>query len=173
MTTEFFVTSEAIRQSFSRVMKSRVKIIAESPRSWVTKPSQERKPQGILRGGVHSMDQDVGNRHYDDVRHNDHAGVSNHQPHGCLTLFNQSFIQALIKENIKAPRHWPLCGKFTGDRWISRTNGQLRGKCFHFMTSSCWFRCYCGGGLLTAITLCVSSTLINSTSAGPGIFRDK
>ena len=27
-------------------------------------------------------------------------------------------------ENIKAPRHWPLCGEFTGDRWIPRTNGQ-------------------------------------------------
>ena len=25
---------------------------------------------------------------------------------------------------------------FTGDRWIPRTNGQWRGKCFHFMTSS-------------------------------------
>ena len=24
------------------------------------------------------------------------------------------------------------------DRWIPRTNGQLRGKCFHLMTSSCW-----------------------------------
>ena len=38
------------------------------------------------------------------------------------------------------PRHWPLCGEFTGDRWIPRTNGQLRGKCFHLMTSSwiCW-----------------------------------
>ena len=22
------------------------------------------------------------------------------------------------KKNIKAPRHWPLCGEFTGDRWI-------------------------------------------------------
>ena len=43
-------------------------------------------------------------------RHNDHGGVSNHQPHGCLT---QSLIQAQIKENIKAPRHWPLCGEFT------------------------------------------------------------
>ena len=28
------------------------------------------------------------------------------------------------KENIKAPRHWPLCGEFTGERWIPRTNGQ-------------------------------------------------
>ena len=33
--------------------------------------------------------------------------------------------------------HWPLCGEFTGDRLIPRTNGQLRGKCFHLMTSSC------------------------------------
>ena len=30
-----------------------------------------------------------------------------------------------------------VCGEFTGDRWIPRTNGQLRGKCFHLMTSSC------------------------------------
>ena len=33
-------------------------------------------------------------------------------------LFTQHFIQAQIKENIKVPRHWPLCGEFTGDRWI-------------------------------------------------------
>ena len=25
-----------------------------------------------------------------------------------------------IKVQIKAPRHWPLCGEFTGDRWIPR-----------------------------------------------------
>ena len=44
-----------------------------------------------------------------------------------------------IKKNIKAPRHWPLCGEFTGDRWIPRTNGQQRGKCFYMMTSSIYF----------------------------------
>ena len=43
-------------------------------------------------------------------RHNDHNGVSNHQPGGCL--LNRLFRQ--IKVNIKAPRHWPLCGEFTG-----------------------------------------------------------
>ena len=53
-------------------------------------------------------------------RHNEHDG----------------FIQAQIKENIKAPRHWPLCGEFTGDRWIPRTKGQWRRKRFHLMTSS-------------------------------------
>ena len=39
-------------------------------------------------------------------------------------LFTQPFIQAQIKENIKAPRHWPLCGEFTGERWIPRTKVQ-------------------------------------------------
>ena len=34
------------------------------------------------------------------------------------SLFTQPFIQAQTKENIKAPRHWPLCGEFTGDRRI-------------------------------------------------------
>ena len=29
-----------------------------------------------------------------------------------------STVYSHIKENIKAPRHWPLWGKFTGDRWI-------------------------------------------------------
>ena len=41
-----------------------------------------------------------------------------------LTTVYSTFIQAQIKENIKAPRHWPLCGEFTGDRWIPRKNGQ-------------------------------------------------
>ena len=54
-------------------------------------------------------------------RHNERDGVSNHQPHRCLLngLFN-----AQIKENIKAVRHWPLWGEFTGERWIPRTKGQ-------------------------------------------------
>ena len=39
-------------------------------------------------------------------------------------LFTEPFIQTQTKEKIKAPRHWPLCGEFTGDRWIPRTNGQ-------------------------------------------------
>ena len=47
----------------------------------------------------------------------------NHQPHDCL--LNRWFgIRTQIKENIKAPRHWPLCGEFTGEQWISRDNGQ-------------------------------------------------
>ena len=41
-----------------------------------------------------------------------------------LAIVYTTVIQAQIKENIKALRLWPLCGKFTGDRWIPRTNGQ-------------------------------------------------
>ena len=41
-----------------------------------------------------------------------------------LIIFTQPFIQAQINENIKAPRHWPLWGEFTGHRWIPRTKGQ-------------------------------------------------
>ena len=37
-----------------------------------------------------------------------------------LTIVYSTVIQAQMKENIKAPRHWPLWEKFTGDRWIPR-----------------------------------------------------
>ena len=50
--------------------------------------------------------------------------------------FTQPFVQVQIKESIKTPRHWPLLGESTGDRWIPLTQGQLRGKCFHLITST-------------------------------------
>ena len=46
-------------------------------------------------------------------RHNEPDGVSNHQPRDWLLKL---FIQVQIKENIKAPRHWPMRGEFTGDK---------------------------------------------------------
>ena len=39
-------------------------------------------------------------------------------------LFTQPFVPAQIKENIKAMRHWPLWGEFTGDWLIPRLEGQ-------------------------------------------------
>ena len=59
-----------------------------------------------------------------------------------LTIVYSTFILAQIKENIKAPRHWPLCGEFTRDRWILRTNGQQPGKYLFLMTSSCHKLCW-------------------------------
>ena len=61
-------------------------------------------------------------------RHNERDGVSNHQPHDCLL---NPFIQAQIKENIKALRHRPLCWEFTGDRWIPH-KGPVTRKMFLF-----------------------------------------
>ena len=45
-------------------------------------------------------------------RHNECQRVSNHQSHDYL--LNRLF-KAQIKENIKAPRHWPLWREFTGE----------------------------------------------------------
>ena len=45
-------------------------------------------------------------------RHTGPHGVSNHQPHHCLI---NRFIQAQIKENITALRHWPLWGEYSGE----------------------------------------------------------
>ena len=64
--------------------------------------------------------------------HNERDGVSNHQRIDCL--FSRLFRRRKI--NMKAPRHWPLCEEFTGDRWIPRIKGHYRGKCSHLMTSS-------------------------------------
>ena len=36
-----------------------------------------------------------------------------------LTLFTQPFIQAQMKENMKAPRLWPLWGEFTGGEKVT------------------------------------------------------
>ena len=63
----------------------------------------------------------------------------------------------LGKENIKAPRHWPLWGEFTGDQRIPRTKGQLRGKCSHLMTSS-W--------VLRTITATSCSWLVSCDALG-------
>ena len=54
-----------------------------------------------------------------------------------VSIVYSTVCSAQTKENIKAPRHWPLLGEFTGDRRISRTKGQWRGKYFNLMASSC------------------------------------
>ena len=54
-------------------------------------------------------------------RHNGHDSVSNHQPREGLL---KSLIRCRSKKTSKTPRHWPLCGEFTGDQWIPRTKDQ-------------------------------------------------
>ena len=62
-------------------------------------------------------------------------------------FFAQAFVQAHIKENIKALRHWPLWGESTGDRWIPLTKASkaemfpfddviINMDCIHVLTST-------------------------------------
>ena len=60
-------------------------------------------------------------------RHNERDGVSNHQPHDCL-------LNRLFRYRSKKASKLRVTGLC--DRWIPRTEGQQRGKCLHFMTSS-------------------------------------
>ena len=100
-------------------------------------------------------------RNYRDNFYNNNALHLPHLPsclqHHCASHYNDVIMDSMASQitsittvysavysradqrNIKAPRHWPLCGEFAGARWIPRTNGQQRGKCFHFMTSSWYF----------------------------------
>ena len=66
-------------------------------------------------------------------RHNDRDGVSNRQPHDCLL---NGLFRRRSKKSPKL-RVTVLCVGNSPDRWIPRTKGQLRGKGFHLMTSSC------------------------------------
>ena len=61
-------------------------------------------------------------------------------------LFTQPFIRAQIKENIKAPRHWPLCGEFTAQMASNAENISIwwRHHGFQWLTlmehavANCW-----------------------------------
>ena len=49
-----------------------------------------------------------------------------------LRLFTQQLTQVQINENIKALRHWPLWGEFTGDQWFPPHKGPAMLKMFPF-----------------------------------------
>ena len=51
-------------------------------------------------------------------------------------LLTQTFIQAQIKENIKALHHWPFCREFTGDQWIPAQMASNAENASHLITSS-------------------------------------
>ena len=67
-------------------------------------------------------------------RHNEHNGVSNHQPHG----FTQTFIQAQIKRKHQSSASLAFVRVI--HRWTPHTKGQQREKYLHLMTSSCVFQ---------------------------------
>ena len=71
-------------------------------------------------------------------RHNDHDGLSNHQPHGCL-------LNRLFRRRSKKTSKLRVTGLCAGN-WPGPVNSPHKGpvtqKCFHLMTSSCYFPRY-------------------------------
>ena len=67
--------------------------------------------------------------------------VSNHQPHDCLLnlLFRRR-----SKKNIKAPRHWPLCGEFPAQMASYAENVSISWSHHGVVTHHCMFRHYGG-----------------------------
>ena len=84
---------------------------------------------------LHDCFTDTSPQHYGDVK----MGAMASQITSITIVYSAIYSGANQRKKIKAPRDWPLCGKFTSDRWIPRTNGQWRGKCIHLMTSS-WIK---------------------------------
>ena len=74
-------------------------------------------------------------QHYNDVI----KGETASQITSLTIVYSTVYSGGEKKNNIKAPRQWPLCGEFIGQWRIFCTKGQQRGKCFHLMTSS-WSR---------------------------------
>ena len=60
-----------------------------------------------------------------------------------LTIVYSTIYSGVDQRKLQSSASLAFCVEFTGDRWIPRTDGQLRGKCFHLMTSSCrWSTCW-------------------------------
>ena len=75
--------------------------------------------------------------------YNERNGVLNHRYLDCL--LNHLF--KCKKENIKAPRHWPLWGESTGDRWIPLTKASnAENVSIWWRHHECCCRCRCHRG---------------------------
>ena len=74
----------------------------------------------------------IQNLHYDDVR----MGAIASQITSLTIVYSIAYSDADQRKH-QSSASLALCEEITGDQWIPRTNGQLRGKCFHLKTSSC------------------------------------
>ena len=76
----------------------------------------------------------VGGTHYDDVIMGAIASLITSITSVCSTVYSDAD-QKIHQSSASLAFVWGL----HRDLWIPRTKGQLRGKCFHLMTSSCNF----------------------------------
>ena len=73
------------------------------------------------------------NIHYDDVRMGAIASQIT-----SLAIVYSAFYSGVDQRKHQSSASLAFVWGIHRDRWIPRTKGQLRGKCFHLMTSSCW-----------------------------------
>ena len=88
-----------------------------------------------------------------------------------LTIFYSIVDSGADQRNTKAPRHWPLCGEFPGDRWIPRT------KASNAENVSIWFPWfqkdlstnteYMGGRFFCFVCFVFTNFLLRSCVFGP------
>ena len=71
--------------------------------------------------------------HYDDVRMGAIASQIT-----SLAIVYSAFYSGVDQRKHQSSASLAFVWGIHRDRWIPRTKGQLRGKCFHLMTSSCW-----------------------------------
>ena len=73
----------------------------------------------------------------------------------CLTIvYTTVFSGADQRKNIKAPRNWPLCREFTGDRWIPCTQMASNAE-----NVSIWWRHH---DICNYCHICVITTMVNT-----------
>ena len=70
-------------------------------------------------GSSHLSDSNIHWEHYNEVIMDVMASQIT-----SLTIVYSTVYSGADQRKHQAPGHWPLCGEFTGDRWITRTNGQ-------------------------------------------------
>ena len=74
-------------------------------------PETQRSSLGTLKLTFSNTMLAYSTLHYDDVIMSTMAS----QITSLTIVYSTVYFQAQIKENTKAPRHWPLCGEFTGE----------------------------------------------------------
>ena len=82
-------------------------------------------------GGIHKPDRWF-LHHYDDVR----MGAIASQITSLVIVYS-AFYSGVDQRKHQSYASLAFVWGIHRDRWIPRTKGQLRGKCFHLMTSSC------------------------------------
>ena len=107
-------------------------IMVSHPQQWLLGDLSHWKAYSLLNVVVfYHLQRHLFSSNRKKICHNEHDGISNHRRLDCL--LNCLFRLRSGSENIKARRHWPLWGEFTGHQWIPLP---VMWKNFHLVTSS-------------------------------------